>query len=291
MTTVADRPTAWWLATLQRRAESRTDDVLHLADPIHFATDEERRAALKFFNAAYRAEESGLSQAHALAARLSASDPELAETFRMYGDEEGWHRELLTDFLGHLGGGVQPMGRVTTLLYRLYARAERMDTILLTNLMFETIGSTTYRMALGRIRHPAFREMLTILTRDEAFHVPLNVHFMKRALEGSSRIAVLRLRVMFSLVYLALVCLPLASRPKSRAFDRLDTLELSRAYARELARVFGREPGLPLEPPRWLLAVLGVDLNAILRGDGPAVTSIEAAEHAARRDDVHIGEL
>src|SRR5215468_10834348 len=156
MTTAADRPTAWWLATLRRRAGSRSEDVLHLDDAIVFDSDTERRAALKFFNAAYRAEESGLSQAHALAARLSTSDPELAETFRMYGDEEGWHRELLTEFLGHLGGGVQPMGRVTTLLYRLYARAERMDTILLTNLMFETIGSTTYRMALGRISHPAF---------------------------------------------------------------------------------------------------------------------------------------
>ncbi|HVW26137.1 MAG TPA: ferritin-like domain-containing protein [Polyangiaceae bacterium] len=291
MTSVADRPTAWWLATLQRRADSRTDDVLHLGEPIDFSTDEERRAALKFFNAAYRAEESGLSQAHALAARLAESDPELAETFRMYGDEEGWHRELLTGFLAHLGGGVQPMGRVTTLLYRLYARAERMDTILLTNLMFETIGSTTYRMALGRIRHPAFREMLTILTRDEAFHVPLNVHFMKRALEGSSRVAVFRLRLLFSLVYVALVCLPLASRPKSRAFDRLDTLELSRAYARELARVFGREPGLPLEPPKWLLSILGVDLKAVLGSEGPAVTSVEAAESAARRDGVHIREL
>jgi hypothetical protein len=291
MTSVADRPTAWWLATLKRRAESRTDDVLHLDDPVDFPTDEERRAALKFFNAAFRAEESGLSQAHALARRLTQSDPELAETFQMYGDEEGWHRELLTEFLGHLGGGVQPMGRVTSLLYRLYARAERMDTILLTNLMFETIGSTTYRMALGRIRHPAFREMLTILTRDEAFHVPLNVHFMKRALEGSSAAAVLRLRVLFSLVYVALVCLPLASRPKSRAFDKLDTLELSRAYARELARVFGREPGLPLEPPRWLLALLGVDLHSALHDEGPAVTSVEAAENAARRDDVHISEL
>ena len=291
MTSVADRPTAWWLATLRRRAESRADDDLHLGEPIQFATDEERRAALKFFNAAYRAEESGLSQAHALAARLLERDPELAETFRLYGDEEGWHRELLTGFLDQLGGGVQPMGRVTTLLYKLYARAERMDTILLTNLMFETIGSTTYRMTLGRISHPAFREMLTILTRDEAFHVPLNVHFMKRALEGSSRSRVLRLRLSFWLIYVALVCLPLASRPKSRAFDRLDTLELSRAYARELARVFGREPGLPLEPPRWLLSLLGVDLDALLRADGPAVTSVEAAENAAQRDDVHIGEL
>lgn len=291
MSSAADRPTAWWLATLKRRAETRTDDVLHLGDAILFDTDEERRAALKFFNAAYRAEESGLSQAHALASKLIDSDPELSETFKLYGDEEGWHRELLTEFLGHLGGGVQPMGRVTTLLYRLYARAERAETILLTNLMFETIGSTTYRMTLGRIKHPAFREMLTILTRDEAFHVPLNVHFMKRALEGTTPATILRLRLAFSFMFVALVCLPLASRPKSRAFDHLDTLELSRAYARELARVFAREPGLPLEPPRWLLSLLGLDLNAIKGSDEASVTSVDAAERAARRDDVQIGAL
>jgi hypothetical protein len=291
MSSAADRPTAWWLATLKRRAETRTDDVLHPGDAILFDTDEERRAALKFFNAAYRAEESGLSQAHALASKLIERDPELSETFKLYGDEEGWHRELLTEFLGHLGGGVQPMGRVTTLLYRLYARAERMETILLTNLMFETIGSTTYRMTLGRIKHPAFREMLTILTRDEAFHVPLNVHFMKRALEGTTPATILRLRLAFSFMFVALVCLPLASRPKSRAFDHLDTLELSRAYASELARVFAREPGLPLEPPRWLLSLLGLDLNAIKGSAEASVTSVDAAERAARRDDVQIGEL
>src|SRR6476660_3745542 len=106
MTTAADRPTAWWLATLRRRAGSRSDDVLSLGDAVHFETEVEKRAALKFFNAAYRAEESGLSQAHALAARLAPLDPELSETFKLYGDEEGWHRKLLTSFLGHLGGGV-----------------------------------------------------------------------------------------------------------------------------------------------------------------------------------------
>jgi Ferritin-like domain len=291
MTTVADRPTAWWLATLKRRAETRVDDVLHLDNAVRFDTDLERRAALKFFNAAYRAEESGLSQAHALAERFAASDPELSETFRLYGDEEGWHRELLTEFLRHLGGGVQPMGRVTSILYRLYARAERMDTILLTNLMFETIGSTTYRMALARIEDAEFREMLTVLTRDEAFHVPLNVHFMKRALEGASNASIVRLRVVFRLMFVALVCLPLASRPKSQAFDRLGTLELCRAYARELSRVFAREPGLPFEPPSWLLAVLGVDLDEVRTAAAPAVTSVEAAERAANRDDVEITTL
>jgi hypothetical protein len=254
MTSVADRPTAWWLATLRRRAECRTDDVLHLGDPIDFPTDEERRAALKFFNAAYRAEESGLSQAHALARRLSQSDPELAETFQMYGDEEGWHRELLTEFLGHLGGGVQPMGRVTSLLYRLYARAERMDTILLTNLMFETIGSTTYRMALGRIHHPAFREMLTILTRDEAFHVPLNVHFMKRALEGASVAAVMRLRILFSIVYV---------RQARHARAQPGLCARARARVRTRARAAARTAQVAA-----LLARLGPALGAAGRGAG-----------------------
>ncbi len=291
MTTPADRPTAWWLATLRRRAEARTDDALNLTDAVVFAGENERRAALKFFNAAYRAEESGITQAHALAERLLPSDPELAEAFRLYGDEEGWHRHLLIEFLAHLGGSVQPMGRVTTLLYRLYGRAERMDTILLANLMFETIGSTTYRMTLGRIDEPSLRAMLTILTRDEAFHVPLNVHFMKRALEQSSRGSVLRLRIVFVLVFVALVCLPLASRPKSRAFDRLDTLELSRAYARELSRVFTRESGLPLSPPAWLVALLGVDRERIRRAEGPAVTSIAAAERAAERERVDVAEM
>src|SRR5262249_27103138 len=137
----------------------------------------------------------------------------------------------------------------------------------------------------------AFREMLTILTRDEAFHVPLNVHFMKRALEGATPSGVRRLRLAFSLMFVALVCLPLASRPKSRAFDRLDTLELSRAYAREPAGVSARGPGLPLQPPAWLLSLLGIDLDEIKGSADPAVTSVEAAERAAQRDDVHIGEL
>jgi hypothetical protein len=166
-----------------------------------------------------------------------------------------------------------------------------MDTILLTNLMFETIGSTTYRMALARIDDAEFREMLTVLTRDEAFHVPLNVHFMKRALEGASNASIVRLRVVFRLMFVALVCLPLASRPKSQAFDRLGTLELCRAYARELSRVFAREPGLPFEPPSWLLAVLGVDLDELRTAAAPAVTSVEAAERAANRDDVEITTL
>jgi hypothetical protein len=291
MTSAADRPTAWWLQTLRRRAARREEDGVDLTSPVAFRDAEERRAALKFFNAAYRAEESGLSQAHRIAAELAVTDPELAETFRLYAEEEGWHRELLTEFLAHLGGAVQPMGRVTSLLHRSYARAQRRDTILLTNLMFETIGSTTYRLTLGRVTQPAVKQMLAILTRDEAFHVPLNVHFLKRALAGATRLERARLRLVFELVFVALVALPLASRPKSQAFDGLGTLELSRAYARELGRVFAREPGLPLDPPGWLLSLIGVDVEELRSGSDPAVTSVAAAEAAADRGDVRVTAL
>jgi hypothetical protein len=50
-----------------------------LSRPAVFASEEERGAAIAFFNAAYRAEESGLRQAHDLADETSRSDPQLAE--------------------------------------------------------------------------------------------------------------------------------------------------------------------------------------------------------------------
>ncbi|HYP87494.1 MAG TPA: ferritin-like domain-containing protein, partial [Polyangiaceae bacterium] len=52
------RPTAWWLAALQRRA-ARMHEYDAPAAPMKFDTEVERRAAIKFFNAAFRAEESG----------------------------------------------------------------------------------------------------------------------------------------------------------------------------------------------------------------------------------------
>src|SRR5687768_115469 len=69
-----DRPTSWWLATLQRRAERMYDEKLEWG-AADFASDEERRACINFFNAAYRAEESGLKQAHELAGEVRAFDP------------------------------------------------------------------------------------------------------------------------------------------------------------------------------------------------------------------------
>jgi hypothetical protein len=210
---------------------------------------------------------------------------------RLYGDEEGWHRELLTEFLEHIGGRVEPMGRVTGLLYRLYGHAKRMETIVLTNLMFETIGATTYRLALREVEQPQARRMLTILTRDESFHVPLNVHFLRHVLERAPRAARVRLRLIYGLLFASLCALPLASRPKARAFDHIPTRVLARAYARELGRVFANEPELGLPPPWPILRLLGIDPRELTSSDGPSATSVEAAERAANRDDVLVTAL
>jgi hypothetical protein len=166
-----------------------------------------------------------------------------------------------------------------------------METIVLTNLLFETIGSTTYRLALGRVHDPAVRRMLTILTRDESFHVPLNVHFLRSVLARTSSRDVDRLRWIYRILFVALVALPLASRPKAKAFDRLGTLELSRAYAVEMGRLFRKEPSLPFTPPYWLLRLLGVSGAVLDENDGPGAASIEAAEMAADRDRVRVRSL
>lgn len=279
------RPTAWWRSALERRAARMYEQHDPTPEPPRFDDDLERRAAIKFFNAAFRAEESGIRQAHELADEVKAWDPELAEVLRLYGNEEGWHRELLTEFLSELGGGIEPMGRVTSTLYKVYARAKRMDTIVLTNLMFETIGSTTYRLALGNVSQPAARRMLTILTRDEAFHVPLNVHFLRRVLEREPG-GLARLRRIYWLLFASLTLLPLASRPKAQAFDRIQTRELMRAYALELGRLFAREHDLELLPPAFLLRLLGISRAELLAADATSPTSVEAAERAVDCENV-----
>ncbi|HYP87103.1 MAG TPA: ferritin-like domain-containing protein [Polyangiaceae bacterium] len=282
---VAERPTSWWRGALERRALRMHDEYVDLSQPIAFSSEGEREAAIKFFNAALRAEESGLRQAHELAGEVGEWDADLAEVLRLYGNEEGWHRELLTEFLTALGGEVEPMGRVTRTLYKVYARAKRMDTIVLANLMFETIGSTTYRLALGNVSDPAARRMLTILTRDEAFHVPLNVHFLRRVLEREPG-GLPRLRRLYWLLFASLVLLPLASRPKAQAFDRVETRQLMRAYALELGRLFAREHDLDLAPPRLLLRLLRISPRELTRGAALSPTSVEAAELAVDRDNV-----
>jgi hypothetical protein len=266
------------------------DEYLQLSEPIQWESADERRAAIKFFNAAFRAEESGLTQAHQLADIVGEWDPDLAEVLRLYGDEEGWHRQLLTQFLEHIGGEVQPMGRVTRTLYRLYGRAKRMETIVLTNLMFETIGSTTYRLALRNVRQPEVRQMLTILTRDESFHVPLNVHFLRHVLAHAPPGQRWRARLIYRLLFATLVALPLASRPKAKEFDRISTRDLARGYAEQLGQLFAREHDLEFEPPRLFLKLLGLGERE-LNPRGEAVTSVEAAEKAADRTNVVVTAL
>jgi hypothetical protein len=269
-----------------------------------FASDVERNAAIAFFNAAFRAEESGLTQAHALAGEVATWDPDLAECLRLYGDEEGGHRELLTQFLAHIGGEIRPMGRVTGTFYRLYGRAERIETIVLTNLMFETIGSTTYRLALRRATHPAVRQMLTILTRDESFHVPLNVHFLREALARTDAVTMgetpkpparplsrLRLQALHHVLFAALLASAAASRRRAQAFDKIPFRELATAYAEHLARLFLHEPDLRFSPPRPLLWLCGLDRDALAASEDLSAVSIRAAEAAVDREQVSVTAL
>jgi hypothetical protein len=263
-------------------------EKLDLSRPPSFSSPEEQKAAIAFFNAAYRAEESGLRQAHELAGQLEASDPDLAECLRLYGDEEGWHRSLLEQFLAWLGGGVKPMGRTTRTFYGLYKRAERMESIVLVNLMFETIGSTTYRIALRKAEHPAVRHMLTILTRDESFHVPLNVHFLRAALAAAPKSRP-RLRALYNTTFVALVASTIASRRRAERFDRIPTKVLATAYAEQLARLFLEESDLGIEPSPLLLRAFGLERAALLRA--PSVVSLEAAERSIDREKVVVEEL
>jgi hypothetical protein len=78
------RPTAWWLEQLHKRRARMLEEKLDLPEPIAFSSPEDRAAAVAFFNAAFRAEESGLRQAHELSAAVATSDPELSECLKLY---------------------------------------------------------------------------------------------------------------------------------------------------------------------------------------------------------------
>ena len=288
--TVNDRPTSFWLRLLQQRRARMADEKLDLSQPIAWDSAAEQEAAVRFFNAAFRAEESGLRQAHEIADEVARWDPELAETLRLYGDEEGWHRDLLTEFIAYLGGTIRPMGPTTGTFYKLYARAERHETIVLTNLMFETIGATTYRLALRTAKkHPAIRQMLTILTRDESFHVPLNVHFLRRILEREPPGARHRLRPVYHLLTAALMASAYASRRRTERFDNVPFSTLARAYAEHLGRLFTHADDLGLTPSRLLLATVGLRRSELHADDD--VLSVEAAERAADRARVVVEAL
>lgn len=283
-----DRSTAWWLAALQKRRTRMSAETLDFSTPVVWETEDEQRGAIAFFNAAFRAEESGLRQAHELADEVRSFDPELAEALRLYGEEEGWHRELLTEFLAHIGGTVRPMGPTTRTFYSLYQRAERMETIVLTNLMFETIGATTYRIALRTARpQPAVRQMLTILTRDESFHVPLNAHFLRRVFARDPAKAEQirgRAQILYHVLTGALVASAAASRRRAFTFDRIPFSTLARSYAGALARLFEQAPDLGLSPLPGCLTLLRLAGETAGLGEDPL--GIRAAEAAVDRENV-----
>lgn len=276
---------------LQKRAERMYEEKLDLSQPIEWSSEAERTAAIAFFNAAFRAEESGLTQAHALADEVAEWDPELGECLRLYGSEEGWHRELLVEFMEHIGGEIKPMGRVTGTFYKLYAMAKKMETIVLVNLMFETIGSTTYRLALRRVKQPAVRHMLTILTRDESFHVPLNVHFLREMLARSSAGTKVKLKVIYHLLYVALIGSSFASRRRAANFDQISFKELSTAYAEHLGALFLRESDLDFKPSTWLLKMFDLDTDELMNSEDAGAVSVAAAEAAANRENVTVSAL
>jgi hypothetical protein len=155
---------------------------------------------------------------------------------------------------------------------------------MLTNLMFETIGSTTYRIAIGRVKQPAIRSMLFVLMRDESFHVPLNVHFLREILArvGHGRLRRLKLRLAHRALFVTLVSSTIASRRAAAPFDRISTVELASAYAQNLARLFAHERDLDLAPPWPLLRALGIDRARL--ADGASPSSVAVAEAAAERE-------
>jgi hypothetical protein len=286
-----ERPTAWWRAALERRKARLYDEKLDWSEPVVFASAAEKEACIAFFNAAYRAEESGLRQAHELAEEVRDWDPELAECLVLYGNEEGWHRELLEEFLAKIGGDVRPMGRVTGTFYQAYAHATDLETIMLTNLMFETIGATTYRLALGRVKQPVVRQMLTILTRDESFHVPLNVHFIRQFLPRIDSLRRAKLKAVYHLVYIALIASSAASRRVAAAFDHITLPELSRAYVENLGRLFLQEQDLQLTPFGPLLWAFGTSISRLASLGGVDAVSIAAAEASVEREEVQVTAL
>lgn len=290
MASAASRPTSFWLRLLEQRRTRMHEEKLDFSLPIVWKSAEEQTAAIAFFNAAFRAEESGLRQAHEIADDVRAWDPDLAETLRLYGDEEGWHRQLLTDFLAYIGGTVKPMGPTTSTFYSLYQRAERHETIVLTNLMFETIGATTYRLALRTAKqHPTIRQMLTILTRDESFHVPLNAHFLRRILERQPPRALHRLRPLYHGLTAALMASAAASRRRAYKFDNIPFKTLARAYAEHLGRLFTQADDFGLRPSRLLLATVGLR-RSDLEGKEDLLSEA-AAERAADRTRVVVESL
>ena len=135
--------------------------------------------------------------------------------------------------------------------------------------------------------------MLTILTRDESFHVPLNVHFLKQVLARQNRTSAdLHLRIVHKLLFATLTALPIASRPKAGAFDGLGTKQLAQAYAENLSLLFLEEPELGLPPPRFVLWLVGLSFNELKeRAKTTETASAAAADRSQDRYQVAVQAL
>jgi hypothetical protein len=156
--------------------------------------------------------------------------------------------------------------------------------------MFETIGATTYRLALRTaIPHPAVKQMLTILTRDESFHVPLNRHFLRRIVARAEPGALVRLRPLYFGLTAALMASAAASRRRAKRFDNIPFKTLARAYAEHLGRLFVQADDLGLRPSRVLLATVGLRRSDLAGFDD--LSSVAAAEKAADRARVVVDAL
>jgi hypothetical protein len=136
---------------------------------------------------------------------------------------------------------------------------------------------------------PAIRQMLTILTRDESFHVPLNVHFLRKVLTRAEPGAHRRLRGLYHGLTASLMASAAASRRRAKPFDRIPFRALARAYAEHLGRLFVHADDLGFTPSRALLATVGLRRRDL---EGHAdVLSAEAAERAADRSRVVVQAL
>jgi hypothetical protein len=162
---------------------------------------------------------------------------------------------------------------------------------MLTNLMFETIGSTTYRLTLRYAEHPAVRHMLTILTRDEAFHVPLNVHFIREVLRRRPNVSRVRMQLIYDLLFVTLVSSTIASRRRAQKFDKIPLKVLARAYAEQLAGLFLNEHDLQLRPPRWFLWLIGIRETDLARITERVAIDVATAEASADREKVVVTAL
>jgi hypothetical protein len=81
------------------------------------------------------------------------------------------------------------------------------------------------------------------------------------------------------------------SRKVAQQFDHVTPRELTTAYVENLGRLFAHESDLEFRPPKHLLRAYGITDEKLAANDGPSAISVEAAEMAARREDVDVSAL